>query len=338
MVLNTKRLKEINVDLVKTALKFKEFETKNSIAKATGLSVATCRNILDELVLTGEVKEIDLGASTGGRPSRRFVYNENFAYIAILYARIEGSVKSIFSSVVNMVGVATYEEYFEFEEISVKEIDQVLTKLIDLYPKIEVLSLGVPGVYQKGVIGICDFDKLSHLHLHEYLSERFHRIVTIENDVNSAALGYYHKINNDNPKSLVYIYYPQDGMAGAGIIVNGRVIKGHNNFAGEVSYMPLGVEREQQGVIQKEPDKFVQLASKTVLAVNSLLNPAKVVFIGQWFTEDLTHRIRNIVSENTPAGHIPQISYELDIHDSYVDGLKFAGIYKLSCGFEIVQK
>ena len=338
MVLNTKRLKEINVDLVKTALKFEDFSTKNSISIATGLSVATCRNILDELMKSGEVKEIELGASTGGRPSRRFVYNQNYAYVAILYTRIEGDERSIYCSVVNMLGAQIHEEYFRFDDISVKEIDEVLIIITDLYPRIQVFSLGIPGVVRNGVVGICDFEKLCHLPLREYLMEKFNRIVTIENDVNSASLGYYHKMINDNPESLVYLYYPQNGIAGAGIIVNGRVINGQSNFAGEVSYMPLGADREQQGLLQNEPDKFVQFVAKTVLAVNSLLNPARVVFSGQWFTEDLMEQIQKILTEKTPQGHIPELSYELDIHDSYIDGLKFSGIYKLSCGFEIIQK
>ncbi len=338
MVLNTKRLKDINVDLVKTALKFEDYSTKNNIASATGLSVATCRNILNELVKTGEVKEIELAESTGGRPSRRFVYNENFAFVAILYARMEGNDRSLYCSVVNMLGAQICEEYFPFDDISIIEIDSVLTKITESYPRIQVFSLGVPGVVRKGVIGICDFDKLSHLPLQEYLTEKFNRIVTIENDVNSAALGYYHKGKNTSSESLVYIYYPQNGIAGAGVIVNGRVIKGFSNFAGEISFMPLGVDREQQGFIQNDPEQFAQLAARTVLATNALLNPEKVVFTGQWFNEDLIKKIRGSVSEKFPKEHIPQISFELDIHDSYIDGLKFSGIYKLSCGFEIIQK
>lgn len=338
MILNTKRLKEINMDLVKTALKFYDYGTKNSIASKTGLSVATCRNILNELVKTGEVKEIDLAESTGGRRSRRFVYNENFAYVAILYARIERNEPGIYCSVINMLGVQIYEEYFRFDDISVREIDEVLLHITDLYPKVQVFSLGIPGVVRKGVIGICDFKKLSHLPLEEYLTEKFNRIVTIENDVNSAALGYYHKGNKTNSESLVYIYYPQNGIAGAGIIVNGRVIKGFSNFAGEISFMPLGVEREQQGIIQNDPEQFTQLAVRTVLVINALLNPEKVVFTGQWFNDDLVKKIKKSVSEKSPKEHISHISYELDIHDSYIDGLKFSGIYKLSCGFEIIQK
>ena len=337
MILNTKRLKEINIDLVKTALKFNEFGTKNSIASATGLSVATCRNILDELLNTGEVKEIELGESTGGRPSRRFVYNDNYAYVAILYVRMEGDEKSIYCSVVNMLGLQIYEEYKQFEEISVKEIDQVLENLTNLYPKIQVFSLGVPGVVNNGVIGICDFERLCYIPLQEFLSNKFKRIVTIENDVNCASLGYYHNIQNNNPECLVYIYYPQDGRAGAGIIVNGRVLKGQSNFAGEVSYMPLGVDRDIQGSIQNESLYFAEFAAKTILSVNALVNPANVVLTGQWFTDDLIDQIKKIVSEQTPKEHIPRISYEVDIHESYIYGLKFAGIYKLSCGFEIVQ-
>lgn len=337
MIFNTSRLKQINLDLVRSVLKSEDYSTKNSLAGATGLSVASCKNILDELLQSAEVREIELASSTGGRPSRRFVYNENYAFVLLMYLRVEGTEQTIYSSLVNMLGEQVYESFEDYEQISLKEIDQTLSKLIDKYPRIRVISIGIPGIVNNGIVGSCDIKTLNNIHLVEQLSEKFDRSITLENDVNCTALGYYQRLEKENPESLVYIYYPRDGLSGAGIIVNGRVLKGRSNFAGEVSYMPVWVEREEQGRVQKNTKIFSELVADTVLSINCLLNPDCIVLSGQWFTEDLKRAIRDSVMKSSQSGHSPRITFEPDIHFSYIDGLKYSGMQKLSCGFEIVE-
>jgi ROK family len=337
VVFNTSRLKQINLDLIRSALKSEDYSTKNSLSGITGLSVASCKNILGELLQSGEVKEIELASSTGGRPSRRFVYNKNYAFVLLMYIRIEGTQQTIYSSLVNMLGEQVTESFEDFEQITVKEIDQTIGGLLDEYPGIKVISMGIPGIVNNGMIDSCDIEALNNIPILEYLSEKFKRDVTVENDVNFTALGYYQRLEKDNPESLVYIYYPQDGMSGAGIIVNGKVLKGRTNFAGEVSYMPVWVEREEQGRVQKNTKIFSELVADIVLSINCLINPECIVLSGQWFTEDLKKAIENSVIKASQPGHSPRISFEQDIHFSYVDGLRYSGMHKLSCGFEIVE-
>lgn len=62
---NSIRVKRINQELIKEALKAMKQGTKAAVASVTGLSIATCGNILNELVETGEVIETELEASSG---------------------------------------------------------------------------------------------------------------------------------------------------------------------------------------------------------------------------------------------------------------------------------
>ena len=173
MLMNSMKLKEINIDLVKTALRSREFGTKNSIAEATGLSVGTCKTILEELIQSGEAVEMNPGPSTGGRPSRRFVYNENYAYALLLYTRMEGDEKFLYASILNMMGISIFEEYYSFDEISLASIDTVISALIGQFPKISAISIGVPGIVRNGIIELCDFELLSHFPLEEYIQEKY---------------------------------------------------------------------------------------------------------------------------------------------------------------------
>jgi hypothetical protein len=336
VVLDSRRLKQINTDLVRNALKVKEFGTKNSVARDTGLSIATCGNILQEMLLEGEAMEIDFSPSTGGRPSRRFVYNEDHAFAALVYPRKESSSKSIYASVVNLRGKTRYEQFEEFEDVSLEEMEHVINGLVDKFPRIQVISLGIPAVIRNGVIGACDLEKLSHIPIKDYFREQSGRIVIVENDVNSMALGYYQRIESQRPESLVYIYYPEGGIAGAGIIVNGKILRGRTDFAGEISYMPFWISREQQGTAQKER-VFAEFISDTILSINCIINPHRIVVSGQWFTDSLKSTIESHIAQASPQDHLPRIDFETDIHDSYIDGLTFSGLRKMSCGFQVIE-
>lgn len=336
MFLNTEKLKKFNIDLIRSAIKSEEFITKNDLSLSTGLSVATCGNALDELLFAGEVLETGYAESTGGRPSRRFSYNYNYISIAAIYARIEKGVKRIHYTVFNLAGESLYEKTETFSQISVMELENIIRDLMSRFDNMEAISLGVPGIVHKGVIGICELEKLSHLHLKRHWEKKFNKIITIENDVNCTSLGFYHTIKNRNPESLVYIYYAEGGLSGAGIVVNGRVLKGSTDFAGEVSFLPLGVKQKKQGQLQKNPDRFIDLVNKTVQSVNCIINPECIVLSSHRFTQEIKGFLLEKVEENSPPGQIPQIQFEEDIHDSYLNGLKIAAMQKLSCGFEVI--
>lgn len=335
--MKTIHLKQINVEKVKKALKNEDFSTKNSISETTGLSVATCRNILEELLQSGEVHEIELAASTGGRPSRRFVYNENYAYAGLISSRKEGKEISLFCSVINMTGVSVYENLFSFQEVDLETFDKLIEHMTALYPNIRVLALGIPGVIHNGTVGICDFEKLCHIPLVSYLSDKWQRMVVAENDVNCMALGYYHGFQTVQAESLGYICYPKDGISGAGIIVNGRVIRGANDFAGEVSFLPLGINREIQGSVQKNLNYFTELIVNTVISITCIINPEFIVLSGTHFTDVLIESIELRIKDRLPPEHQPHLIFEQDIHDSFLEGLKFLALQKFSCGFEIIE-
>ena len=336
-MLDSRKLKQFNTDLIRNTLKASEFGTKNSLSSDTGLSVATCGNILEELLGSGEVREISPGESTGGRQPRRFVYNEDFAFAALIYLRKEGGQNIIFASVINMLGQVVFEQQFNPGDLSIQDVEDTVELLLEKNSGIRVISLGVPGVVQEGRIDLCDFDRLSGTDIGRILSEKYSKYVTVENDVNATAMGYYRRLSGSNPESLVYIYYPEHGAAGAGIIVNGRVIKGISNFAGEVSYLPFLLKRDVQGAAQLH-ESFPKFAGDVVLSVNCILNPDLIVLSGKWFSTNNKKLVKKYLDDNAPDLHKPPVEFEEDIHDSYLDGLKYNALSELSCGFEVVER
>lgn len=337
VVVNTNKVREINNELVREALKSSEYSTKNSVSKETGLSISTCRNILEEMLKTGEVKEVSISKLTGGRPSRHFVYNKNFAYVGIIYLRIEGPVSYIYSSVINMLGETIYENNEELIDIKYDDIDKTVLCMIKNYSKLEVLCIGIPGVVIDGYIGLGDVDALRNFNLKDKLENKYQLKVIMENDVNAAAIGYYNR-NSRKTESIVYLYYPDEGCPGGGIIINGKVLRGHTNFAGEVSYLPLGPEYEEHGLIQSDSNKFFSILVKTILILNSVINPETIILSWKQMKEDYFDVITDTVNELSQVGHSPNLVFNSDYHNDYVNGLTFLALKEMSCNWEVIER
>ena len=332
------KLKQINVDMIKEALKASDYSTKMSLSSDTGLSVATCGNILSELLLTGEALEIDQEASTGGRPARRFVYNENFASVASVYFRKEGQTDYMMCVVSNLLGDPIFENQIEEEGLSMETIENTIDALVDDFPNLRVLVLGIPGVVHEGAIGYSHFESLAYYPLEEKLMDKYDLLVIAENDMNATAVGFYNSYVKDKPESLAYLYYPKDGISGAGIIVNGRIVKGHSNFAGEISFMPLGLTNPEQKAVQQDPDAFSDFVSRTVATVNAIINPQKVVLCGYYFETSFNAMIEERLSTYIPEKHLPELIFETDVHKSYLKGLTHIALEQMKCNIEIVEK
>lgn len=61
------RLKQVNMTLIREAMRGGGEHSKNELARRTGLSFPTVSRIVDDLVEAGEAKETGTAASTGGR-------------------------------------------------------------------------------------------------------------------------------------------------------------------------------------------------------------------------------------------------------------------------------
>lgn len=332
------KLKQINIDMVKDTLKESEYSTKISIARDTGLSVATCGNILSELLVTGEVIEIELEASTGGRPARRFVYNENYASVASVYFRKEGELDYMVCVISNLLGDPIFEKSIEENNLSMDRIESTIDELISDFPNLKVLALGIPGVVHQGSIGYSYFESLAYFPLEEKLMDKYNLLVIAENDMNATAVGFYNSCVKEKPESLAYLYYPKDGISGAGIIVNGRIVKGHTNFAGEVSFLPLSLDYDEQRKVQSDPQAFSEYVCKVVASVNGIINPQKVVLCGYYFTPPLTDLVSKTLPDWIPEAHMPELVFETNIHRSYLNGLTHMALEQLKCNIEIVER
>ncbi len=337
MTNNTMRVKQINTELIKNTLKAMEHATKLTIANMTGLSVATCGNLLNELLRTGEVIETDMEESSGGRPARRYKYNAEYSHIACLIVRTEGGISSLAYTVANLLGDVIESRAVVLDTIDEQSIDQQVEALIDRFDTIKAIGIGIPGVANQGVIGVCDVDALAGVALGPQLKEKYEVEIIIENDMNLTVYGFYQSHNYEAEQTLAVVTFPKDHFPGAGYMVNGKLLKGNTHFAGEVSFLPLDMSRSEQLDRIRRMSGLVPLAVHTLTSIIAIMNPLAIIMTGELSHEERLEDIRSGCLRHIPSEHMPELYVQADTQAEYWRGLIAMTLESLTFKLQLVE-
>lgn len=330
MEFNTMTIKQLNTHKLKEALRELDLATKNTLSNITGLSVATCGNILHDLLDSHEVIEVELGASTGGRPSRQFKYNKDYSTIACIYFKLEANIESIHFTIHNLLGevLETGERISGETGIHPDTVHLLINQLAKRYTNLKVISFGVPGVIRAGCLEICDIPALKDLYLKDLVPSKDYLLIG-SNDVNAMIYGYYKNGDYSKSDALSYLYYPTKGCPGSAMLFAGKVIHGHSNFAGEVSYLPLDMTK---GSITESVN-----VARTIACINCVINPKEVLLSGPVFDQELVTEIGQQLKKLSPNHHEPTLTYRKNHHEDYISGLLALALEQVGIGISFIE-
>lgn len=204
---------------------------------------------------------------------------------------------------------------------------------------VHILKRNLPAVVLNGVIvGDCDVKNLINCPLQQKLREKYLVEIIVENDMNLIAVGFYKKQSYEEDKTIVVIDFPRGKCIGSGIIVEGHIIKGNTNFAGEVSYLPFGITQEEQIKALASETGLMPLVVKTLVSIIAIINPETIVLAGELMKVDMLAEISKGCLSTVPKGHMPRIIIREDIHEDYINGLISVTIESLTCEVQLVKK
>jgi predicted NBD/HSP70 family sugar kinase len=195
------------------------------------------------------------------------------------------------------------------------------------------LAIGVPGSVKNGrIIHIPDYERFHDFDLKGYFEERFAIPVVVENDMNAAVLGYYDNMTHEANPSLVYLYFGQNGP-GAGILINGNVVRGSTFFSGEVSYVPQYDNRNFQQALTEGygsdktnlHERGTDAVSRLIASCAAIINPHTIIFCHDEANENLLSRIATGSAAYIPKEHLPQLTLS-DWKQDYLRGLQNLGL------------
>ncbi|CNH43741.1 putative ROK-family transcriptional regulator [Yersinia thracica] len=321
LINTTRQMKKKNIMLVTSTLKSLISATKGDISAQTGLSLATCGTILNELCAEGEVIEESIDESRGGRPAKRYIYNSN--YFNILSVYVEGTNDSgIISSSVTSADGKNIEEYNEvYNNLTVETLINHIQEVINKHPNIKALGLGLPGILVDGKVLTCDITRFEGLDITTLLNDHFGIFVQVGNDINYTAFGFYRNNCRDISDPIAYIFMPPRHCAGCGIVISGKMLRGASQFAGEVSKLPfyddLTAEINIHSHHTPEFEKLLHITSSLI----AIINPVTIAISGHNISQACIDELSIELLKRFDSKHIPHFVYRDCIKSDYHNGI-----------------
>lgn len=320
---NSMIMKEVNKNIIRRILKSEQKATKQRLSELTGLSTVTIGSILQQLLEKNEVYEDELIPSNGGRPAQSFCYNSEYNHVLIIYTH-ENEIENkdtIYVRVINLFGDCIYKEEHIIDEILLTTFEPIIDKLIKVYPNIKAIGFGLPGEEYDEILIINDYEDLAGQRFSEYYKNKYSLPVIIENDVNSAVIGYcsLHKNEIDDNSAIVYLYFPTKYCPGTGIYINGNLYKGFRHFAGEIQNLPINVD--WSNIDYSSFDYSCEAISKLIISITSILDPKKIIIHGHFLTQKHLINILEICNKSLVGITAPVLDISSNFNQDYEQGL-----------------
>ncbi|WP_413378307.1 ROK family protein [Paenibacillus taichungensis] len=281
-IANAYLMKEININHVRQVMKRVETATKPQLASLTKLSVVTVNSLVKELCDLGELFEDEMVPSNGGRPALTYRYNYDFSLALVMYINEKQGQDLITATVINLEDNMVFREEYTMPTFDQKHFYEIIGNVLTQHASIKVIGIGIPGQTVNGEIKVSSHQQLEGIRMIEDLEAQFGLPVMVENDVNAAISGYCAKKELDEDQCVIGIYFPTQYPPGMGIYMDGKVIKGKLGMAGEVKYLPMGIDWYK--LVEKET--FVATVCKMIQTVNAILAPDQVVIYQKMVEED----------------------------------------------------
>ena len=324
-----KFMKELNISEIKKVILENPMITRSNIASLTNISLTTVGTILTELIENGDIITGGFEESSGGRKAERYYFNKE-KYHSLAFCIESKSVKYIISNILN--------EKTDSGELNIKDkdIQEAITDFTEQILKqkvIKSIALGVPGIVKNGGYLISGLNKEWIINdIGDFIQNKFGIPVILENDLNSTVFGFSinfaeeNKNSNFENLSSVYIEFAED-CTGAGIISNGEIIRGRDNFAGEFGFIPVDGMKTVDDIINEKcgDAEYTEALVKLILIINYTINPDIIIMRGKRFREEFLDSVVKKCREYMPEGSFPEVIFKKDSSEDYFRGISTLG-------------
>ncbi|WP_196073343.1 ROK family protein [Nakamurella alba] len=219
------------------------------LAEDTGLTKATVSSLVAELGERRLVSEGGIDRGNIGRPGRMVQIDTS----VVRCMGLEINVDYVVAVITDLTGRVRYRrrlsvplrdlgparglgEVADFARSSVQESGCAPEQ-------VETLHVSVPGLIDVEA-GVLSYAPNLHWRqvdvVHSLLGrlQWHHARVSVDNDANLGAMAEYTTGRSAGTRNLLYLV--GDAGVGAGLMVDGRIVRGRMGFAGEVGHMPVG--------------------------------------------------------------------------------------------------
>ncbi len=242
-------VRRLNLGLLMRSLAAGGPRSRARLADDTGLNKATVSSLVTELVDRGLVIEGIIQRRGVGRPGRTIEVNTavvrciglelNVDYLAGVITDLTGRVLARRRLTLPMIELGPARAMGQ-----VAELAAALVADCGATPdQVETLHLSLPGLIDIDA-GVLAYGPNLHWRQVDVVHSLMGRLqwadtrIGVDNDANLGAMAEYASGPSAGSSNLLYLV-GEIGV-GAGMIIDGRIIRGATGFAGEVGHMPIG--------------------------------------------------------------------------------------------------
>nr|WP_232510134.1 ROK family protein [Paenibacillus crassostreae] len=305
--------------------------TKVELSHNLQISFPTIGKFLKQMENRGEVTSVGLDESSGGRRAIRYTYHPNYMLgIAIFLEKSETNY-----TVFNCLGeVIEQGNTHSMLEEDVLHLAAFIENKRSSYSNIHAVAIGVPGAVNNGTIfHIPGYENYHNVDLKKVIEEQLSIPTVVENDMNAAVIGYMDQRKVGDNISLFYLYLGKNGP-GAGIVINGGIVRGKTYFSGEVSFVPQYDDRNFLQALScgndgersiEQMERKTDAISRLVASITSILNPHYIIFCDDEIETLTLHQIVERSATYVPKEHLPELAAS-DMKHDYLNGLQSLGL------------
>ncbi|MBE7732924.1 ROK family transcriptional regulator [Devosia faecipullorum] len=221
--------------------------SRASIAKQTGLSKQTISEVMRQLEDEGWVRETGRTSGHVGRTAVTYEIVPTAAYIGAVDlggTKVRVAICNLACQVIGEVMEPTHKDGGAAIIAQIARLMQNAAENCGIeMAKLRIAVIGVPGAPQadSGKVllapNIAGFDQMD---VASELESALGCDVMLENDVNLAVLGESWLGVGQGHDNLAYIALGTG--VGSGLMLNGQLVRGANNAAGELGFLPFGAD------------------------------------------------------------------------------------------------
>jgi glucokinase-like ROK family protein len=237
-------IRKLNTAVVLDVLRRFAPLSRAELAARTGLNRSTVSIIVNSLIEEGFVQETDLQSSKIGRPGMLLVLNPKGGFAV----GVEIGVDFISVILTDFIANVLWRRW-ESSDPAADQI-RILDRASDLTQEaIDVglsqglrslgIGVGVPGLVdiRQGKLVFAPNLHWNNVPLRLMWSQRFDLPIFVENEANAAALGEFYFGAARGTDSFIYL---SAGIGlGGGVIIDGKLFRGSDGYAGEVGHMTV---------------------------------------------------------------------------------------------------
>jgi glucokinase-like ROK family protein len=246
-------VRKLNTSLIMDCLRTRGPLSRAGLSAATGLNRSTVSSIVNDLLAKNLVREMGLQfPAQTGRPGMLLELNPDGGCAV----GMEIGVDFISVVLTNFVAQVLWRRRVpsdpgETQDVIIGRAENIVQEALDIGKQRGLqplgIGLGVPGLVdiQNGTLVFAPNLHWREVPLRQMWTRHFALPVFVENEANAAALGEYYFGIARGVRNLIYL---SAGVGlGSGIIINGKLFRGSNGYAGEVGHMTMDPNGELCG-------------------------------------------------------------------------------------------